>query len=186
MSDPENDPEDAELNDDPHGLVDGVVTECAHFPRKAVAALLSFAARNSQVDVVLVKDDGAYLMTYDKRGRPHQETLVYAVGHNPPPRPTGDQPPSLSDPNDPWLVQRAHTERVWGGDDFVETFTIEEVQEVLGSGGLLVETELDNIPVERWSQHMPDLSGRGDPIRHLRSLTLKAWQAPSNPGGAAS
>lgn len=147
------------------------IVEHATFPRTAVETLLS-AARATGQQVLLAKDEGAYLMTYTTAGQPDQATLTYAVGHEPPPK-VGAEDPRYMKADDPWIVARVATEMVWGGDDFSEEFTVDEIAAAMWEGGVVFELVLEEVPAQVVAKHLPpSLWGRTDPIRHLVELRL--------------
>ena len=145
-------------------MTDTIVTAEAGFAAAAVTELVELAEANG-AEIELVKDDGAYLLTFAKDGSP--ATIVYADGHQPPPKSVD----ANFVPDDPWIVARAATETVFGGDDFAITFTPAEIRSALGPEGLRVRTTLEETPMPTELQGR-DLWGRNDPIRHMVNLEL--------------
>jgi hypothetical protein len=117
----------------------------SYFEASKVLELVKNAEASGE-PLLLVKDDGAYLLTYDKHGKPL--VPLYAHGHRPPIR---DDRPGSNDlrPESPWMVQRIHTEKVWGGDDFGEELELAFVRQALGperDRDLRVFTLVEEIP----------------------------------------
>lgn len=140
-------------------------THVSVFPAAEVTRLLAVADQHG-ADIDLAKDEGAYLMTRLSDGSPATEVIVYAQGHRPPPR-TG---PGSFTADDPWVVARAHTEQVWGGDDFALTFDREEIRAALTEEGVRVRTTLSvhELPAD----YPTGLWGRRDPICHCERIDL--------------
>ncbi|MGV8847772.1 hypothetical protein [Tessaracoccus sp.] len=143
-------------------MTEQTVTAEAVFDRAAVTRVCDLAETEG-VDLELVKDDGAYLITWTGEDKP---TMVYANGHQPPPR---TDTPDFT-PQDPWIVARVATEAVFGSDDMVLTFTPAEIRAALSPDGLKVQTALSvaglppEYPTGPW--------GRKDPVYHLLKLEL--------------
>jgi hypothetical protein len=160
-------------------MTDQIVTAEALFDFAAVNRLVDYAqALGSPID--LAKDDGAYLMTHAPDGQPVKDLIVYANGHQPPPQ---AGLPQFSE-DDPWLKARVATEEVFGADDFVNTFTPQEISAALTQSGLLARTTLTayDIPEEFLGR---DPWGRRGPVFHLQGLELgpAAQQPEPEPDG---
>lgn len=107
------------------------VTRTATFAHADVQTIL--AAAGDQGRVLLVKDDGAYLIT----GTHPDVTVVYARGFDSPNHHHTGKVDDLGF-DEGWLAQRRRIEETFGGDDFVEDVDLSVLRDAAQVGSDVV------------------------------------------------
>lgn len=136
----------------------------ATFPAEDVRRILA-AAQVSGKPIDIVKDSGAYLLTWDSDDTP---VIAYADGYPPPPQ-SGD-PTDLTDPDSAWQRQRQVEQATWGGDDFGMPVSAEVLQSALTDTGVTVRTTVEVLP---WPENAPEpLFGGKVPLHRLQHIDI--------------